>query len=173
MFYNCNICKNAEIFLDKFHELGCSPMINRPTIIDLNNNSFTIIDNFFTNLYCAKFSGIIISDLSDNFPIILSLDIHKSNRLNIVNTNNTKHNLINDVTVYHFSNFLKTVNWNFLKTDNSETFWNLFIDYFIHKFNIYCPIYENRKYKKKLFHGIQKKLKKNVGLNKNFITNIN
>ena len=27
--------------------------------------------------------------------------------------------------------------------------------------------------KKKLFHGIQKKLKKNVGLNKNFIKNIN
>ena len=30
-FKNCNICKNAEIFLEKCHELGCSPMINRPT----------------------------------------------------------------------------------------------------------------------------------------------
>ena len=38
---NCNICKNAEICLDKFHELGCSPMMNRPTRIDLNKNSFT------------------------------------------------------------------------------------------------------------------------------------
>ena len=75
---NCNICKNAEIFLEKLHELGCSPMINRPTRIDLNKNSFTIIDNFFTNLYCATFSGIVISDLSDHFPIILSLDINKS-----------------------------------------------------------------------------------------------
>ena len=28
-------------------------------------------------------------------------------------------------------------------------------------------------YKKKVFHGIQKKFKKNVGLNKNFIKNIN
>ena len=103
--------------------------------------------------------------MSDHFPIILSLDINKSNRLNIVNTYNSKHNLINDVTVYHFSNFLKTVNWNFFKTDNSETSWNLFIDFCIHKFNIYCPMYENRKYKKKF--------KKNVGLNKNFIKNIN
>ena len=145
---NCNICKNAEVFLEKCHGLGCSPIINRPTRIDLNKNSFTIIDNFFTNLYCSTFSGIIISDLSDHFPIILSLDINKSNRLNIVNKYNTKHNLINDVTVYHFLNFLKTVNWNFFKTDNSETSWNLFIDFCIHKFNIYCPMYENRKYKK-------------------------
>ena len=63
--------------------LGCSPMINRPTRIDLNKNSFTIIDNFVTNLYCAQFSGIIISVLSDHFPIILSLDINKRSRLNI------------------------------------------------------------------------------------------
>ena len=109
-FENCNICKNAEIFLEKCHKLGCSPLINRPTRIDLNKNYFSIIDNFFTNLYCAKFAGIIISDLSDNFPIILTLDINKSNRLNIVNKYNTKPNLINDVTVCHFSNFLKTVN---------------------------------------------------------------
>ena len=85
--------------------------------------------------------------MSDHFPIILSLNINKSNRLNIINTYNTKHNLINDVTVYHFSNFLNC-QLEFLKTDNSET-WNLFIDFCIHKFNIYCPVYENRKYKKK------------------------
>ena len=30
------ICKNAEIFLEKCNEIGCSPMINRPTRIDLN-----------------------------------------------------------------------------------------------------------------------------------------
>ena len=90
-------------------------MINRQTRIDLNKNSFTIIDNLFTNLYCAKFSGIIISDLSDHFPIILSLDINKSNRLKIVNIYNTKHNLINDVTVYNISNFLKLSTGFFLK----------------------------------------------------------
>ena len=102
-----------------------SPMINRPTRIDLNNNYFTIINNLFTNLYCATFSGNIpISDLSDHFPIILSLDINKSSRLYIVNKYNTKHNLINDDTVYHFSICFKTVNWYFFKTDNSEISWN-------------------------------------------------
>ena len=73
-------------------------MINRPTRIDLNNNSFTVIDNLFTHFYCAQFSGIIISDLSNHFPIILSLDINKSSRLNIVNKYNNRHNLINDDT---------------------------------------------------------------------------
>ena len=110
-----NICKNAEIYLEKFHELGCSPMINRPTRIDLNKNYFNIIDNFFTNLYCAKFSSIIISDLSDHFPIILSLDIHKSNRLNIVNKYNTKHNLINDVICLSFFKFVKNCQLEFFK----------------------------------------------------------
>ena len=37
---NCNICKNAEIFLEKFHKLGCTPVINRPTRIDLNKNYY-------------------------------------------------------------------------------------------------------------------------------------
>ena len=82
-------------------------MINRLTRIYINKNSFTIIDNLFTILYRATFSGIIISDLSDHFPIILSLDINKKSRLNIVNKYNTKHNLINDDTVYNYSTFLK------------------------------------------------------------------
>ena len=59
-----------------------------------------------------------------------------------------------------FKFFKKTVNWNFFKTDNSETSWNLFIDFCIHQFNNYCLIYENRNIKNKLFLGIQKKFKK-------------
>ena len=96
--------KIEEIFVEKCHELGL-PMIIRPIRNDLNTNYFTIIDNLFTNLYCPQFSGIIISDLSDHFPIILSLDVNKISRLNIVNKCYTKHNLINDDTVYNFSNF--------------------------------------------------------------------
>ena len=38
---------------------------------------------------------------------------------------------------------------------------------------MYCPIYENRKYKKKCIPWNTKDIKKNVGLNKNFIKNIN
>ena len=56
---NCNICKNAEIFLEKLHELGCSPMINRPTRIDLNKNSFTIIDNFLQIFIVQHFLALL------------------------------------------------------------------------------------------------------------------
>ena len=56
---NCNICKNAEIFLEKCNELGCSPMINRPTRIDLNKNYFTIIDNFFTIFIVQHFLALL------------------------------------------------------------------------------------------------------------------
>ena len=45
---NCNIYKSAEIFFEKCYELRYSPMINRPTRIDLNTHYFTIIVNFFT-----------------------------------------------------------------------------------------------------------------------------
>ena len=99
-------------------------------------------------------SGIIISDLSDHFPIILSLDINKSNRLNIVNKYNTKHNLINDVTVYHFSNFLKTVNWNFLKTDNSKLH-GIYLLIFLFINLIFIALYmKTENIKKNVFHGI-------------------
>ena len=111
--------------------------------------------------------------MSDHFPIILSLDINKSNRLNIVNKYNTKHNLINDVTVYHFSIFFKTVNWNFLKLIIQKLHGiYLLILLFINL--IFITLYMKiENIKKNVFHGIQKKLKKNVGLNKNFIKNIN
>ena len=56
---NCNICKNAEISLEKCHELGCSPMINRPTRIDLNTNSFTIIDNFLQIFIVQNFLALL------------------------------------------------------------------------------------------------------------------
>ena len=106
---NCNICKKCRNIFGKCHELGCTPMINRPTRIDLNKNYFSIIDNFLQifivlNILACVIYNIIISDLSDHFPVILSLVINKISRLYIVNKYNTKYNLINDDTVYHFSN---------------------------------------------------------------------
>ena len=70
-----NTSKMANTFFDTMISLGCIHLINRPTRIDTKHNSSSIIDNIFTNvnLNMKRFSGIIISDISDHFPIVLNL----------------------------------------------------------------------------------------------------
>ena len=70
-----NTSKVANTFFDTMISLGCSYLINRPTRIDTKHNSSSIIDNIFTNFNMNRFSGIIISDISDHFQIVLNLQL--------------------------------------------------------------------------------------------------
>ena len=49
------------------------PLINKPTRI--TKTTASLIDNIFTNMYVQAISGIIISDISDHFPIYTHLPI--------------------------------------------------------------------------------------------------
>ena len=56
--------------IDTLYSYGYSPLINRPTRV--TNSSATIIDNIFTNNHDATvdaFQGILVTDISDHFPI--------------------------------------------------------------------------------------------------------
>ena len=56
--------------IDSLYSYGYSPLINRPTRV--TNSSATIIDNIFTNNHNATldaFQGILVTDISDHFPI--------------------------------------------------------------------------------------------------------
>ena len=56
--------------IDLFYSFGYSPLINRPTRV--TSSSATIIDNIFTNNHDATvdaFQGILVTDISDHFPI--------------------------------------------------------------------------------------------------------
>ena len=82
--------------------LGCTHLINRPTRIDTKLNSSSIIDNIFTNfnLNMKRFSGIIISDISDHFPIVLNLQLSTKHQDKFKSTK-IKQNQINDRTMFN------------------------------------------------------------------------
>ena len=52
------------------YSLSLLPIIGKPTRI--TDNSATLIDNFFINGPCNFESGILISDISDHYPIFIN-----------------------------------------------------------------------------------------------------
>ena len=68
-------------------------------------------------------------------------------------------NIINDDTVYYFSIFLKTVNWNFLNLIIRKLP-GIYLLIFVFINLTIIALYMKIENIKKLLHGIQKKLKK-------------
>ena len=60
-------CNIPTSFQNTMYSLSLMPIISKPTRIA--DNSATLIDNFFINEPCTFESGILISDISDHFPI--------------------------------------------------------------------------------------------------------
>ena len=73
--YNINILnyeshEPTAYFVNSMYSFGFVPLINRPTRI--TQHSATIIDNIFTNNHNAlikSYQGILVTDLSDHFPV--------------------------------------------------------------------------------------------------------
>ena len=99
-FFNC---------LTSHHFL---PTILRPTRI--TEFTATLIDNIFTNAWTKlSDSSIIISDISDHLPILVSLDITPCS----TNTSTTcPTRLINDATMEHFKELLSKLDWSLVSS---------------------------------------------------------
>ena len=136
-----NTSKVANTFFDTIISLGCSYLINRPTRIDTKHNYSSIIDNIFTNFNMNRFSGIIISDISDHFQIVLNLQLSTKPQ-----GKSTKIKLMIEPCLI----CLKKTNWKFIKTNNTEKSWNLFLEYFILNVDRYCLKINKASHKNKL-----------------------
>lgn len=78
--YNLNLltCDGnscIDDFLNLLVSFSLMPLITKPTRV--SENSSTLIDNIFTNLQPFPDAGIIISDLSDHFPIYAKMPLSK------------------------------------------------------------------------------------------------
>ena len=62
--------------LDSFFAAGILPRITRPTII--TDTSATLIDNLYIRHLKRCTSGILISDISDHFPIFSALELERA-----------------------------------------------------------------------------------------------
>ena len=66
-------------FDDAIYSYGLVPLITRPTRV--TETSVTLIDNIFTNKsirYGESMYGILVSDISDHYPIFLCRDKFKT-----------------------------------------------------------------------------------------------
>ena len=77
--YNINLLKNDNIshdFLELFLSASFLPLISKPTRV--TPQSATLIDNIFSNVIPHPESFIVISDISDHFPIFSYFSLSNS-----------------------------------------------------------------------------------------------
>ena len=149
-------CNNLTSFLNTMYSLSLLPSISKPTrIID---NSATRIDNFFINEPFNFESGILISDISDHFPIFF-------NRKNFFCTNSSKnvnkgvhYRLINQNTLSALDEMLALTNFDdIINNDNINEVGQLLFDIESIMLLNYVVLFEQRPYllKIQLNHGFQ------------------
>ena len=75
--FNIDLIRNDDItsqeFLEMFLSASFLPLISKPTRV--TNHSATLLDNIFSNSVQILNSAIILSDITDHFPIITCFDL--------------------------------------------------------------------------------------------------
>lgn len=75
--FNIDISRDGPIindFMNTIHSSSFTPTINRYTRV--THSSKSIIDNIITNIQNSRLeSGVVVTDISDHYPIVLSLNL--------------------------------------------------------------------------------------------------
>ena len=121
------------------YSLSLLRIISRPTRI--TDNSATLIDNFVINEPCNFESGILISDISDHFPIFVN---HKyffcTNSLRNVNKG-VHYRLVNQNTLSALDEMLALTNFDeIISSDNINEAKQLLFHRINNAFKLCCPI---------------------------------
>jgi len=137
---NLDLLKYSQIrqvtdYADLLFSHGFLQMIMKPT--RLTTNSATLIDHVVTNNPEIVDSAILISDLSDHFPVLcfmktLSKNLpHSEIKFRNFSTENTE----------KFKAQLRNLNWEFLQTiQNTQEAYNHFSDTFFMLFDLFFPL---------------------------------
>ena len=140
----CNSCIHCQSFCDIMLAKSFVHLINRPTRIA--NNSSTLIDNIFTNSLELTNSGIIISDISDHFPVYVFAPI----TMPTVSSSPALTRIFSDNNISKLKESLVQTDWSQVyNKDNANEAFNVFINLFMNLFNTHFPLQSSRtKYKK-------------------------
>ena len=137
--FNINILNVGNVqyvdeFLDTMLSNSMFPLIKYPTRV--SSNSFTLIDNIFTNDYSADTSGLFLSDISDHFPIfcIVKKSINNSKNENVIFKRD-----INDDALVRFAQHLYNIQWDFNSMNANECY-NEFLDTFLKAYDSFFPV---------------------------------
>ncbi|XP_065639761.1 uncharacterized protein LOC136072559 [Hydra vulgaris] len=141
---NCliyNKDKKIKSFYDEILMAGAVPLINRLTRI--TKTSTTLIDNIFTtDIYNRKLKkGIIKTDISDHFPIFLTIHTVSSNnpeRQNII-----KKRVFNESNIKSFQYQLSLLHWKHINfNEDANTIYNKFFDTLFSIYDANFPLCE-------------------------------
>ena len=130
-------------FLNTMYSNCYYPVIYRPTRV--TSYSATLIDNIFTNsLNNVAHSGILLTDISDHFPIFhLSLP-NKSNHVG--DKCNYKFRIFNTKNTERFQKLIDNISWDDVYEQSSvHLAYQSFINYFNSAFNRCFPLVKPRK----------------------------
>ena len=116
--FNCNLLNvsnnnDCDTYFETFTSSGLLPTILFPTRVDPVRSTATVIDSIFvsTSLGNHLSSKIIFSDLSDHFPIYLSLPSLPSTQPSRTKTP-TYNRIYNTVNMNRFTDRLKSFDWS-------------------------------------------------------------
>ncbi len=107
----------VDSFFDEISSFSFRPLILQPTRVTAN--SFTLIDNIFTNnISCNSTGGNIVSSISDHYSQFCHLDLFKSNSANKKTTYSRDWKKFNQQRfAYELSNF----SWHEITSNDIDT----------------------------------------------------
>jgi hypothetical protein len=128
--------RNVADYVDLLFSFGFLQVMLKPT--RCTTHSASLIDHIVTNSNsCSHESVLLISKLSDHFPIIYFSDSNKPLRKNKF----TEFRDFSDTNFLRFNEALRNVDWNDLYDfENVEHAYSVFSDRFFFFYNLYFPV---------------------------------
>ncbi|XP_065639635.1 uncharacterized protein LOC136072356 [Hydra vulgaris] len=133
--------KKMKKFYDEIFVSGAIPLLNRPTRI--TENSTTLIDNILTiNIYNNDIQiGIIKSDISDRFPIFLTINTISTPNINKSQT--IRKRIFNKKNLEAFKYQLSLLNWKHINfNEDINAIYNKFFNTFFSVYDANFPVSE-------------------------------
>ena len=117
-------CQNVNNFLDICMLNSLYPLIHIPTRV--TSTSASLLDNVFTNVLNETYSGVLLTDVSDHFPVyaiseICVQSVHK--------TNSFRKREINEENIQCFIHRIQNASWTLNSSDANKAY-----DNFLYKF---------------------------------------
>ena len=161
----CNENPSCQDFLNLMLSKSFVPLIKKPTRV--SDASSSLIDNIFLNNPLPDItSGIVVSDISDHFPI------YTISSLNLISRSNS-HPFSSGIRDTSESNLnklrekLKKINWSVVYNQDDV---NLSFDYFLHilttNYNSIIPLHQSTR-------STRKKIPKQPWISKSLLKSIN
>ena len=117
----CNSQNASQEFVETLMSASFLPLISKPTRVA--NQSATLIDNIFCNILPLPESGIILSDISDHYPIFAQIPIKLTTKQKIFQ----KRRKITPENLTTLKNSLAEIDWSFLNTSDINLSYENFI----------------------------------------------